>query len=558
MPGTSFESHPASPHSTGQHSHPSLGRSPLTSRRSLLAGGGLLGVAAATGLGIPAPPARAAPASAYESAAAYDYTSRETFDTFDRIFHEGGVSGQPDEPNEAGGLAWGQSYVLLGFLRMYEAYRDTYYLDRLITNVDLMLDQRDSVRGATDYRGRSLPAWRATNPYTVGTVELTDSAGHPVLEVRSARAYADTTTGTVRAGSSADSFTLEVRNARYGYVDTFANLVMDPASPDYAVRRVYDAYPTLTMTTARDLRGAGDEGGLPAHGTFSFASQPVIFAVHTGMITYPVAAYVRTVYDDPKLRKDPHYKGKADEYLAAVTAAVTVHDDEWRESDGLGYLQWPKGMPVPYDGTEQPVNQSTALGQTYAELAAATGSARYRSRTRAMARMVATQLTVDSDQAYVWTYWPKFGVMYEGFAKTGSPDTDVSAYTPAYGSGGVGAQQIEDLSHGAISVEFAALAFREKLAFDGSDMARFARTYADNLATEADGVATTFVRVDGSGALATSGQYLQAPRWLPVVRWDDRIFPHCRAVYVDHDVQPGYGSGLAAIGYLNWAARGRT
>lgn len=558
MPGTSFDSPSMDPSSSGQHRHTSQGRHdpgghshpPLPSRRGLLAGGGLLGVSLTTGLGFPTVAAHAAPA--------YDYTSRETFDTFDRIFHEGEVGGQPDAPNEAGGLAWGQSYVLLGFLRMYEAYRDTYYLDRLITNVDLMLAQRDSAREVTDYRGRSLPAWRAMHPYTVGTVDLADAAGHPVLQVRSARAYADTATATVKAGTTANSFTLEVRNAQYGYVDTFADLVMDPASPDYAVSRVYDAYPTLTMTTARDLRGAGDGASSPVHGTFSCASQPVVFAVHTGMITYPIAAYVRTVYADPKLRTHRHYKAKADEYLAAVEAAVAVHDDEWRESEGLGYFQWPKGMPVPYDGTEQPVNQSTALGQTYAELAAATGSARYRSRTRALARMVAAQLTVDSDQAYVWTYWPTFGLMYKGFAKTGSPDTDVSAFTPAYGSGGVGAQQIEDLSHGAISVEFAALAFRERLGFRGSDMARFARTYADNLATEADGVATTFVRVDGSGDLATSGQYLQAPRWLPATRWDDRIFPHCHAVYVDHDVQPGYGSGLAAIGYLNWAARSRS
>jgi hypothetical protein len=523
----------------------------LTGRRTLLAGAGLLGVLAATGVG-PARPARAA--------SAYDYASRETFDSFDRIFHEGPGTGKPDEDNEAGGLAWGQSYVLLGFLRMYEAYRDTHYLDRLITNVDQMLDQRDSVRGVADYRGRSLPAWRAANPYTVGSVDLTDANGRPLLEVRSARAYADTASVTVSPGSGEGSFTLEVRNEQYGYVDTYANLSMDPGSPDYAVTRVYDAYPTLTMTTARDPRDApapaqGSQDGSPALGTFALASQPVIFAVHTGMITYPIAAYVRTVYDDPRLRNERRYKAKADEYLTAVTEAVAVHDDEWREDGGLGYFQWPKGMPVPYDGTEQPVNQSTALGQTYAELAAVTGSPTYKARTSELARMVGTQLTVDSDDAYVWTYWPRFGVMYRGFAKTGSPDTDVSLYTPAYGSASGGARQLEDLSHAAISVEFAALAFREGLIFRGSDMARFARTYAHNLATEADGIATTFVRVDGSGGVAPSGQYLQAPRWMPVAQWDDRIFPHCLAVYADHDVQPGFGSGLAAIAYLNWAAR---
>ena len=522
---------------------------PSSSRRAFLSRCGLLGIAAGLGsLAIPSGAARAATGT-------YDYTSRETFDAFDRIFHESSAVGQPDEDNDHGGLAWGQSYVLLGFIRMYEAYKDTYYLDRLIHNVDLILQQRDSARGVTDYTGRSLPAWRTANPYTAGAVELADDSGRPVLEVRSARTYADTATATVSAGRLPGSFTLEIRNANFGYVNTFPDLSMDPASPNYVVKRVYDAYPTTTMATARDLREAPGPSQAPAVGTFSLASRPVIFAVHTGMITYPIAAYVRTVHADPRLRRNPRYKTKADEYLAAVQSAIAVHDQEWREAGGgLGHFQWPKGMPVPYDGTEQPINQSTALGQTYAELFAVTRNPVYRTRTQALARMFASQLSADDGHAYVWPYWPKFGMMYSGYPKTGSAATDVSEYTPSYGSGGIGAQQIEDLSHAAISVEFGALAFREHLGFHGGDMAAFARTFTRNLATEADGIATTFVRVDGSGGLAPSGQYLQAPRWMPVAQWDDNVFTHCRAIYDEHDVQPDFGSGLATIAYLNWFA----
>jgi len=63
-------------------------------------------------------------------------------------------------------LAWSQSYVLLGLVRMYETYRDMYYPDRLLDTVDQVLPGRDSDRGVTDYRGLSLPAWRADHPYT--------------------------------------------------------------------------------------------------------------------------------------------------------------------------------------------------------------------------------------------------------------------------------------------------------------------------------------------------------------------------------------------------------
>src|SRR5687768_4926226 len=125
-------------------------------------------------------------------AAEIDYTARQTFDDWDRLFQQGGP-GQPDQPNDntnrdgrSGMLAWSQSYVLLGLVRMYETYGDTYYLDRLVDNVDQVLAVRDSERGVTDYRGLSLPAWRADHPYTTGYATLADSNGQPLLDLRQA------------------------------------------------------------------------------------------------------------------------------------------------------------------------------------------------------------------------------------------------------------------------------------------------------------------------------------------------------------------------------------
>ncbi|TDC01969.1 hypothetical protein E1267_30545 [Nonomuraea longispora] len=483
------------------------------------------------------------------ASAGHDYTSRETFDLFDRIFHESGGVGQPTDNNEHGGLAWGQSYVLAGFIRMYEAYRDTHYLDRLVTNIDLVLGNRDSERGVADYRGESLPAWRATHPYTVGVAALKDSSGRPVLEVRSSLSYADLTTATVRAGAAEDRFTLEVRNSRNDAVATFTDLSMDPDSPDYAVRKILDAYPTPTQVTARDLREGG-EITLPAQGATPLVSQPVIFAVHTGMITYPIASFARIVLGTPKLRADARYRAKAQEYLEAAKAAAAVHDREWRQSDDGGHLSWVKGTPLAYDGTEMPTNQFLALGLTYAEIAAATGDPAYADRVKRMARTFARELRANDKDAYHWPYWPSFGATYRGFSR----DDDLSEFTPS----GNGAQQIEDLSHGAIDAEFAALAFRHKLGFNGADMARFARSYSRNMATtDPEGVPTTFLRVDGTGGLASSGQYLQAPRWMAVAQWDQKVFEHAKSIYEARALEPGQGSHLAGVAYLNWQARRR-
>ncbi|MFI6681337.1 twin-arginine translocation signal domain-containing protein [Kribbella sp. NPDC050470] len=517
----------------------------FTRRDFLKVGGGVVAAAA-----LPAAPA---------FAATIDYTARTTFDDWDRLFQQGGP-GQPDQPNDntnadgrSGMLAWSQSYVLLGLVRMYETYRDTYYLDRLIDNVDQVLAVRDSERGVTDYRGLSLPAWRADHPYTTGYTTLADSNGQPVLELRQALPYAEDTKVTVTAGSRPDTFTVRLVNTQVNRTVTHTELSMDPASPDFAVSRIYAAAPGPLQLTARAV-----SQGVPVLGEFPMLTKPVIFAVHTGMITYPIASFVRLVCGSPVLRQ--RYWAKAAEYLTACREAVAVHDWEYRETAaGGGYLIWPKEQPLAYDGCEQPINQSLGLGQTLVELALATGDRGYRRKVAALAKMFAGQLAVDAGDAYQWRYWPMGGKVYDGFVKTGSPDTDVSIFTPSGGP----ARQFEDISHGAIDVEFAVRAFRARLGFTGADMDRLARTYTQNVATtDPDGLPAIHTTVAGTTLGAASVAH-QAPRWMQATPWDPAVHAHCLALYNRYQPTPerdgqqaiGFGWLLANVAYLNWGAK---
>ena len=489
-----------------------------------------------------------------------DYTARQTFDDWDRLFQQGGP-GQPDQPNDntnrdgrSGMLAWSQSYVLLGLVRMYETYHDTYYLDRLIDNVDQVLAVRDSERGVSDYRGLSLPAWRADHPYTVGYTTLGDGNGRPLLDLRQALSYAEDTTVTVSAGSRPDTFTVRMVNTAVNRSVTHTDLSLDPASPDYAVSRIYVAAPGPMQLTADDVRAAPAAGDIPVNGDFPMHTKPVIFAVHTGMITYPIASFVRIVFSSPVLRR--RYRAKAAEYLTACRQAVAVHDWEYRDG---GYVIWPKGQPLPYDGCEQPVNQSLALGQTLVELAIVTGDRGYRQKVAAMARMFAGQLSIDDGDAYLWHYWPTGGRIYEGFTKTGDPATDVSIFTPSGGP----AKGFEDVSHGAIDVEFAVRAFRAKLGLTGQDLARIARTFTQNVATtDADGLPAVHTTI-GGGIIGAAAVAHQAPRWMQVTPWDRQVHAHCLALYDRYQPTPerdgqqaiGFGWLLANVAYLNWGTR---
>lgn len=492
--------------------------------------------------------AAVAPAMFYGSPASaedLDYTARSTFDYYDREFRASGLIGQATDTNEHGGLAWGQAYVLLSYVRMYEKYGDTYYLDRLVENFEAVLDNRDSVRGVTDYRGLSLPAWRATNPYTVGVVDLPDAAGNTVLRVRTAKPYADTATATVTAGAVEGRFTLTVANGQYHTVDTFSDLTLDPADVDYAPRRVYNAYPGRILVTVADRRQDPVAGVVPVAGQWAVSSQPVIFAVHTGQITYPVAMFCRIVRRDPRLHQ--RYNAVAARFVQAIRNAVAVHDREWEDDGDKGWLRWAKGTALPDDGVIIPLNQALILGATYAELSTLTDEdPSYARRARLLARGFRQSITIDAGGAALWPYWPVFSEMYRGFAKTGSPATDISEYTPSNGA----ARQYEDMSHAALSLEFATTAYRHGIEMTSDDLAPMAKTFTQNIARyRADGTPYSAWTLNGGGDAGANSPLV--PRWMPVEPWDHAVFTHSLEIFRLAPAQPVTGWSLVTVAYLN-------
>lgn len=91
---------------------------------------------------------------------------RERFDRNDSAIRGG--RGYSDLTNDHGDLAWGEAYLLLGYMEMYRATRDRRYLRQLVEHFDRVLANRDDVRGVADtYAGRPLAGWGSTK-YTRG------------------------------------------------------------------------------------------------------------------------------------------------------------------------------------------------------------------------------------------------------------------------------------------------------------------------------------------------------------------------------------------------------
>jgi hypothetical protein len=492
------------------------------SRRTLILGTAAGGIAAWAGL-----PALSA------SADPLVYDSPEAFD----VAQAGYLASDPQD-NEAGEYAWGESYFLLSLLRMYEAYQDERYLSTFEDRARHLMKTTDHARHVTDYAGRSGKVWRTAGNYTAGHGVLPDGDGQPAIQLR--------WSGTRSAESTAEvsnvadgTFDLVLRNPATTTVGTLPGVSLDPGAPTYVVTAVNNAYTAALRWTAADLRTSPAAAPAPGAATITFQPQYYVFAVHTGMIAFPLARYARMVLQSAKLRSRQKF---ARDVLDAATAAVAFHDPEWvSRPDGTGDYVWPKGAPIPFDGTIQPYNQSQGIGQVLVELFRVTKQPRYQTRVQQMLKAYQPALRL-VDGAYVWTYWPPYSELYSGYPKTAG----ISEYTPSYPA----STQVEDLSHAAISTEFVHAAYDAGI--DGgpvTDVTIFAKTFTQKLIRSANEV---WFRVDGTGG-AVPANAVQCARWGEYAEQDLLIYQQSLRVYDAVQLVPVQGSHALGIAYLNWA-----
>lgn len=266
------------------------------------------------------------------------------YNSIDNSINRGGGYGNYN--NEKGTLAWGESYILESYLDMYSATKDSYYLNKFVTQADLVVKNADIVRGEKDYRGQSVTGWRSTY--------------------------------------------------------------------------------------------------------YSKNKEPMVWAVHSGMITYPLAKFT-TVLKGEDLNR---YKQKSREYTKIAQAAVKVFDRNWMydgvKREGV-YTQDDDAPVATPSGTPLPFNMQLALGRTLLVLHKTTGDEEYLNKVSALARHFKHNLSITPNGAYTWQYW--------------------------YGKGLNVTKAVEDISHGGIDLDFALMAQKENIVFDSNDIHKFVNTY---------------------------------------------------------------------------------
>lgn len=199
-----------------------------------------------------------------------------------------------------------------------------------------------------------------------------------------------------------------------------------------------------------------------------------IFEVHTALIAYPYARFATIVKNNPALAS---YQTKASVYLKAAKDAVAVHESQWI-------------VTATEMSMSRPFNMFLSLGQTFLEIYRASGETSYYSKSVKIATHFKNNLNVDSaTNSYYWRYM-----------RSGS-------YTGW-----------EDLSHGALDMNFVVAAFETGAGFTQADMQRFGNTVQKKLIKSTGVIAN---KVDGTGTCATQG-YIGL--WMPLYKWSPSLF----------------------------------
>ncbi|MDR9786125.1 MAG: Ig-like domain-containing protein [Peptococcaceae bacterium MAG4] len=312
------------------------------------------------------------------------------------------------------------------------------------------------------------------------------------------------------------------------YLDKFVDHADSVLKQRDNIRKVTD-YRGLSLPAWRHTDPPNDSNPLILGGKFYHV------AVDTGNISYPYAWFARLVKNDPGLSA---YNSKADIYLQAAKDAISVHEDEWRESGGAGYYIYRKGSPYWCDGVGVPHNQNLGLARTMLNIYLVTGETKYLDRVTKIARHFKNNLTLEGDR-YVWYYW--WGLGYTGWTSS----QKVSVNTPNYG----GYKKYEDFRHGAVDGDFVAMAYQAGIVFDETDMQRFANTIGKNIIRSDGKINETVssVKLNGSNDILIG-------LWL---RFNDRVPTLFDATYQRASNYTSVGApGLLVVAYMNWAYNG--
>jgi len=229
--------------------------------------------------------------------------------------------------------------------------------------------------------------------------------------------------------------------------------------------------------------------------------EPYCYAVHSGMIAYPMAELARLVrahgLEAHDLGDGRTLGAGADAAVAAAVETAAYHDDQWVAEQGSYRF---RGDATFFDrpGSPVPLNMNAAMGRLLLALHDVTGEPAYRDRAEAIARRFEADLHTADDGALLWNYG---GGRYVPFG--------------------------EDVPHASISVDFAVQCAHRGVVFDAADLRGLATTFVRRVVVDDRSLSARI----GGGTRARGAERSQCARWLRLSPTHAHIYAAVRDVY---------------------------
>ncbi|MEM0333696.1 MAG: hypothetical protein QXX30_04550 [Candidatus Aenigmatarchaeota archaeon] len=257
---------------------------------------------------------------------------------------------------------------------------------------------------------------------------------------------------------------------------------------------------------------------------YSIDNKRVVFLVHTGQIVYPILKFVWIAYSDRTLKEN--FSEEIERYLNFSIKAIKDFENQLvvklTNGEDVCFFKWEGDEPIRTDlNSHMPLNFYTSIGRTYIYLYKITKDEKYMYLSHCIANYFKKSIHKNIDGSYYWGY-----------------RADILRYP-----------QIEDISHGAIDIDFMILSYDNGIVFTIDDIYGIIKTvkriiYKDRV--------YEFLNRGGFVDQSNANLELQVGRLLELAKYDCEVYrvitPFlCRRINLNSKIHSSVLLGLAKV-----------
>ncbi|MCC6143361.1 MAG: hypothetical protein IT368_06105, partial [Candidatus Hydrogenedentes bacterium] len=238
-----------------------------------------------------------------------------------------------------------------------------------------------------------------------------------------------------------------------------------------------------------------------------------VFAVHTGMIVYPMFECLYLILHHAELREK--YEDKIQPWADAIAESLNYHNPQWRDGPASQGYYVGKDQEKELEGEILAANRLSSMGRALWWSWKVRRDEDHRNKALAIGRYLRARFSLTPEGAWFWQY--------------NLPNDSVKKRVRHEKIGG------EDLAHASVTIGLPLLLLNEGVVFTAKDGKRLANTVIQGFGRLENGV--LFGNITGTPD--SDPENIEAPaRWLPLAKYDPQVIDILDSFYRRHVPEP--------------------